>query len=114
MATAAVSPKSTRKERWAWYLYDFGNSAYAAVVLLAVFSAYFQGEVVGGAEGSRLWGLSVAIAMLVVAVTSPFLGAIADFSGSKKRFLFFYTAMACVFTAALFFAAPGRVFIGVF
>lgn len=112
MATATVGPKSTRKERWAWYLYDFGNSAYAAVVLLAVFSAYFQGEVVGGAEGSRLWGLSIAIAMLVVAVTSPVLGAIADFSASKKRFLFFYTTMACLFTAALFFAAPGRVFIG--
>jgi len=111
MVTATIEPRSTRKERWAWYLYDFGNSAYAAVVLLAVFSAYFKEEVVGGAEGSRLWGIALAIAMLVVAVTSPFLGAIADFSGSKKRFLLFYTVMACVFTAALFFATPGRVFL---
>ncbi|MDX1616088.1 MAG: MFS transporter [Candidatus Promineifilaceae bacterium] len=102
----------TRRERWAWYLYDFGNSAYAAVVLLAVYSAYFQGTVVGGAEGSRLWGIAVTIAMLVVAVTAPVLGAIADYSGAKKRFLFFYTVMAIVFTAALFFAAPGRVLAG--
>ena len=100
---------STRRERWAWYLYDFGNSAYAAVVLLAVFSAYFQGEVVGGAEGSRLWGLSVGIAMLIVAVTSPILGTLADFSGAKKKFLLFYTVMCIVFTSALFFATPGRV-----
>jgi UMF1 family MFS transporter len=111
MATATIEPRSTRKERWAWYLYDFGNSAYAAVVLLAVFSAYFQGEVVGGAEGSRLWGIALAIAMFIVAVTAPFLGAVADFSGSKKRFLLFYTVMACLFTAALFFATPGRVVI---
>ena len=103
---------TTRRERWAWYLYDFGNSAYAAVVLLAVYSAYFQGEVVGGAEGSRLWGLSVGIAMLVVALTSPILGTIADFSGSKKKFLLFYTIMACVFTAGLFFAEAGEVAIG--
>jgi UMF1 family MFS transporter len=109
MATATMEPRSTRKERWAWYLYDFGNSAYAAVVLLAVFSAYFKEEVVGGAEGTRLWGIAVFIAMFVVAVTSPFLGAIADFSGSKKRFLLFYTVMACLFTAALFFAQPGQV-----
>jgi UMF1 family MFS transporter len=34
---------TTRRERWAWYFYDFGNSAYAAVVLLAVYSAYFKG-----------------------------------------------------------------------
>lgn len=114
MATSitTTAPLSTRRERWAWYLYDFGNSAYAAVVLLAVYSAYFQGTVVGGAEGSRLWGLSVGIAMLVVAVTSPILGAIADFSASKKRLLAFYTVMTVIFTAGLFFATPGQVAIG--
>ncbi len=112
MAGNSAGGISTRRARWAWYMYDFGNSAYAAVVLLAVYSAYFQGQVVGGAEGSRLWGLSVGIAMLVVAVTSPVLGTIADFSGAKKKFLFFYTAMAVIFTAGLFFATPGQVAIG--
>jgi len=112
MTTATSQPIATRRERWAWYLYDFGNSAYAAVVLLAVYSAYFQGKVVGGAEGSRLWGLAVGIAMLVVAVTSPVLGAIADFSGAKKRFLFVYTAASVLFTASLFFAMPGNLLIG--
>lgn len=115
-ATAIPSPnmraKSSRRERVAWYLYDFGNSAYAAVVLLAIYSAYFKSEVAGGAEGSRLWGISVGIAMLIVAVTSPVLGAIADFSGAKKRLLLFYTAMSCVFTALLFFVRPGDVVMG--
>jgi UMF1 family MFS transporter len=106
-------PVSTRRERWAWYLYDFGNSAYAAVVLLAVYSAYFEGEVVArAAEGSRLWGIAVGIAMLVVAVMSPVLGTIADFSGAKKRFLFFFTAQSCLFTALLFFVRQGNVFWG--
>lgn len=112
MAAGTEEALSTRRERWAWYLYDFGNSAYAAVVLLAVYSAYFQGEVVGGAEGSRLWGISVGIAMLVVAVTSPILGTIADYSGAKKKFLLFYTIMSVIFTAGLFFAKPGQVAIG--
>jgi len=112
MQAVASKPMSTRRERWAWYLYDFGNSAYAAVVLLAVYSAYFKEEVVGGAEGSRLWGLAVGIAMLVVAVTSPVLGTIADFSGAKKRFLFFFTAMSCLFTALLFFVQAGDVLTG--
>ena len=116
MQTTAVSHQTTspsrRKEIWGWYLYDFGNSAYAAVVLLAVYSAYFQGTVVGGAEGSRLWGISVGIAMLVVAIISPVLGSIADFSGSKKRFLFLFTAIACVFTATLFFVQAGDVVLG--
>jgi UMF1 family MFS transporter len=50
--------------------------------------------------------------MLVVAVMSPFLGTIADFSGSKKRFLLFFTVMACLFTASLFVATPGAVVVG--
>ncbi|MFC2078384.1 MFS transporter [Candidatus Bipolaricaulota bacterium] len=108
--TAAIP--SRRKQRWSWYLYDFGNSAYAAVVLLAVYSAYFKSEVVGGAQGSFLWGLSVGIAMLVVALVSPILGSLADYAGTKKRFLFFYTAMACVFTACLFFVTKGAIVAG--
>ena len=44
----AVKTVSRKKEHWAWYLYDFGNSAYAAVVLLAIYSLYFQGVVVSG------------------------------------------------------------------
>ncbi len=103
---------ATRRERWAWYFYDFGNSAYAAVVLLAVYSAYFKQQVVGGAEGSRLWGFSVGIAMLVVALCSPVLGALADFSAAKKRFLAIFTSMAIGFTAMLFFVEKGDIFIG--
>jgi UMF1 family MFS transporter len=50
--------------------------------------------------------------MLVVALLSPVLGAMADFAGSKKRFLLFFTVMACLFTAGLFFAKPGMIWIG--
>ncbi len=109
---ASTLPRSTRRERLAWYLYDFGNSAYAAVVLLAIYSAYFQGEVVGGPEGSRLWGYAIGIAMLFVAITAPILGTIADFSGAKKRFLLIYTTISCIFTAALFFVGTGDVVMG--
>jgi UMF1 family MFS transporter len=112
MSDAVRPPKATSRERWSWYLYDFGNSAYAAVVLLAIYSAYFKEEVVGGAEGSRLWGIAIGIAMLVVAVLSPILGTIADFSGSKKRLLFFFTSMSCLFTALLFFVQQGNIVTG--
>ena len=104
--------KNSNREHLAWYLYDFGNSAYAAVILLAVYSAYFKGAVVGGAEGSRYWGISVGIAMLTVAIISPFLGAIADFSASKKRFLLIFSAITWLFTAMLFFVQEGDIYKG--
>jgi UMF1 family MFS transporter len=68
--------------------------------------------VVGGAEGSRLWGFSLGIAMLVVAIISPILGTIADFTAAKKRFLFVFTAVSWVFTALLFFVESGDIFTG--
>ncbi|MEN8172086.1 MAG: MFS transporter [Chloroflexota bacterium] len=104
--------KIKNKEHFAWYMYDFGNSAYAAVVLLAIYSAYFKGAVVGGAEGTRLWGIAVGIAMLVSAVVSPILGTLADFTALKKRFLIYYSIITWIFTALLFFVDKGDVFIG--
>lgn len=100
------------RRRWLWYLYDVGNSAYAAVVILAIYAAYFKGHVVGGAEGSRLWGISVGIAMLVVAVISPVLGVIADHTGQKKRFLGYFTVLSVICTALLYFVQKGDILLG--
>ena len=112
MAAARGAPTS-RRERWAWYLYDFGNSAYASAVYLAVYSVYFKDRVVGGAEGTRLWGIAETIAAIVVLLSGPFLGTLADFAGSKKRFLLFFTAMSCIFTASLFLIKPGMIVTGI-
>lgn len=101
--------KEVKRARHAWYYYDFGNSAYAAIILLAVFSIYFKNDVVGGAEGTRLWGIAVGIAAIIVAVVSPILGAIADVSRSKKLFLGIFTAISIAFTGLLFFVGPGDV-----
>jgi len=111
MAKKAIS-REKKRAQWAWYLYDVGNSAYAAVVLLAVYAAYFKQSVVGTAEGSALWGLSLTISMLVVAVISPIFGAMADYSGRKKTFLFVMTAIAVIFTGLLFFVEEGDVLLG--
>lgn len=103
---------SKRGRKLAWYLYDFGNSAYAAVILLAVYSAYFKQGVVGGAEGTKLWGYSVAIAMIVVAIISPMLGTLADHFAVKKRMLWIFTLMSAGFTGCLFFVQKGDIFTG--
>ncbi|MFN2304385.1 MAG: MFS transporter, partial [Anaerolineales bacterium] len=58
------------------------------------------------------WGLALTIAMLVVAVIAPFLGTLADYSRSKKSFLFVMTCMSVIFTGLLFFVQKGDIFIG--
>ena len=112
MEKALSTSQAMKKVRHAWYYYDFGNSAYAAVVLLAVYSSYFSNVVVGKAHGPTLWNYSVGIAAIIVAISSPVMGTIADFSKSKKKFLFFFSVMAVVFTGLLFFVQAGDVLTG--
>jgi UMF1 family MFS transporter len=112
MQTAVDLKQSATKRRWLWYMYDIGNSAYAAVVILAIYAAYFKGHVVGGVEGSRLWGVSVGIAMLVVAVISPVLGVIADYTGQKKRLLIYFTSISVTSTGLLYFVQKGDILLG--
>jgi hypothetical protein len=41
MQSSLIEEKLNKRRRWLWYLYDVGNSAYAAVVILAIYAAYF-------------------------------------------------------------------------
>ncbi|MBT6889037.1 MAG: MFS transporter, partial [Gemmatimonadales bacterium] len=100
-----------KKQVGAWALFDFANSVYPAVVISVVFQVFYIETVVGNADsmGDWWWGRAVSLSALIVAVTSPVLGAIADRAGLRKRFLAFYV-MICVTGVALFTTlGPGMV-----
>lgn len=97
-----------RREVAAWSLYDFGTSAFNTLVLTFIFSRYFQEVIVGDdVRGTVLWTRAVNLSSLVVALVTPVLGAIADYSGRKKVFLAIFTVQNILFTLLLFFAGPG-------
>ncbi|MGH7163100.1 MAG: MFS transporter [Planctomycetota bacterium] len=81
-----------RKVVNAWCLYDFGNSAFA-VIFISIFATYFTGTVARGPRADLWWGLLGSTSMLAVALSSPFLGAVADKAGLRKRFLTIYTCL---------------------
>jgi UMF1 family MFS transporter len=95
-----------------WCLYDLANSVYAAVIPATIWSAYYAGAIVGGAEGAQWWGRAVSVTMLIVAVTSPFLGAIADMAGWRKRLLIIYTAASILGTCMLATVGTGDIIYG--
>jgi len=103
---------ATRRERFAWCMYDFANSGYTTVILTAIFNAYFVGVVAaeqGNGQATLLWTVAMAIANVVVLVTAPVIGAIADYSGAKKRFLVISTIGCVLFTALLSMIGPGDI-----
>lgn len=97
-----------------WMMYDFANSAFTTIIVTVVYSVYFINSVVGGAPGygEMLWGRAIGISMTLVALTAPVLGAVADYSRSKKKLLFVNCYITVLFTALLFYVHPGSVFIG--
>jgi UMF1 family MFS transporter len=85
-----------------WCLYDFANSFYV-VLPAVVWQVYFQNVIVGNADGQGdlWWGRIISASMLTVAITSPMMGAVADFAGRRKELLIAYT-LVCVSAVALF------------
>ena len=95
-------------------LFDFANSIYPAVMTTAVFPVYFVSTVVGGegGEGEVWWGAAVSLSALVVALSAPLLGAIADRSGLRKRFMAVYVACCLTAVALLATVGPGMAVAG--
>ena len=108
------APRHDKRAVRSWILYDFANSTYPAVVTTAVFPLYYAGTIVGGADGvgELWWGRAVAASALIVALTSPLLGAIADRSGVRKRFFAAYVAICLAGVGLMTTLEPGMIVAG--
>ncbi len=100
---------SGRRTIVSWALYDFANSAFATTVLAGFFPLFFRGYYAAGQPDGIITfrlGLANTLASLALALTAPFLGAMADRAGRRKRFLLVFTVAGAAATAAL--VGPGR------
>lgn len=100
-----------------WAMYDWASSSYNLVITSTIFPTYFESVAVDNAaiskttvtffgrqfENTALYNYALALAMLIVAVMSPLLSSIADYRGTKKRFLNFYLTMGSIACASMFF-----------
>ncbi|WP_010529845.1 MFS transporter [Lentibacillus jeotgali] len=100
-----------RKTNLSWMLYDFGNSAFATTIMAAVLPVFYYDVAAVGLEenlAESYWGYSQSIAVLIVAVLAPILGAISDYSAAKKKFLRFFAYMGMIASILLAFVGEGE------
>jgi UMF1 family MFS transporter len=100
----------TREQR-AWAMYDWANSAVQCTIITAVFPIYFAS--VAGADlppavATERFATATTLALVIVAVMAPILGAYADYAGAKKRLLAVFLAIGVSATAAMFFITRGE------
>ncbi len=102
--------KSKKKETLSWVLYDFGNSAFATTIMAAVLPTFYYdvaAKGLGDSVAASYWGYSQSIAVLIVAIMAPILGAISDYSAAKKKFLRFFAYMGIIASILLAFVGEG-------
>lgn len=114
--------KNDKKTIFGWCMYDWANSAYITTVGVALLPIYFREGIVP-AEGvalfgqtfsaTALWAFMVGGAAFLVFLFAPVLGAIADFSAAKKRFLTGFAYFGSLFATLLYLCSPGDVWLAV-
>ncbi|MFN0216451.1 MAG: MFS transporter [Saprospiraceae bacterium] len=112
----------------AWAFFDWANSAYALVITVAIFPAYFLAMTGDGdpktidyihvaglrMTNSSMFAYSISLAYLIIAAISPILSGIADFGGKRIAFLRFFTLMGALACMSMwFFTSMGTLWIGV-
>ena len=110
--------KNDKKTIFGWCMYDWANSAYITTAAVALLPNYFAQAVVGKAgvdifgmnmSATALWGFMLGGAAFLVFLFAPVLGAIADFSSGKRRFLAGFAYMGSFFATMLYFCKSGDV-----
>jgi len=94
-----------------WAIYDWANSAFSLSVVTAfvpiLLAEYWSGDVESTVTTFRL-GVANGLASLIVAVSVPFIGAIADRAGYRKGLLLVLATLGIVMTGSLYFVAQGQ------
>jgi UMF1 family MFS transporter len=99
-----------RPELRAWAMYDWANSAFMTTIIAAVFPVYFSQVAARGLDpndATYKFSIATTIALAIVAITAPPLGALADYAGVKKRLLLAFQAIGVLATAGMVFIGEG-------
>lgn len=111
------------KTQKAWAFYDWANSVYSLVIGTVLLPIYYE-EVTKSAGletmhflgfefiNTALYSLVISISFFIIAVLSPYLASLADFSGKKKNFMKVFVWIGSISCMGLFFFNSGTIFIG--
>ena len=99
-----------RRDLRAWAMYDWANSAFQTTIIAAVFPIYYQKVAAAGqpeAAAMSRFAWATTLAILIVAIIAPLLGAVADYTAVKKRLLAVFLAIGATATAAMYWIGRG-------
>ncbi|MBA3899751.1 MAG: MFS transporter [Bacteroidetes bacterium] len=129
VSTIPVPSKYNLKTANAWAFYDWANSVYPLVITTAIFPIFYEnltsvtlGETIHDSvfffsmsfKNTEIYSYVIAFSFLIVSVISPLLSGIADYTGSKKKFMKFFCYLGALSCASLYFFDVARLEWGLF
>ncbi|MDK1375989.1 MULTISPECIES: MFS transporter [unclassified Sinorhizobium] len=107
-AEAREQPRASRLGIIGWMLFDWAAQPFFTVITTFIFAPYFVSRLTADhVQGQAIWGYTLTVSGIIIAVLSPVLGAIADATGPRKPWIGFFAVIKIVSLAMLWFAAPG-------
>lgn len=118
-------PLSKKKIVNAWCLYDWANSVYSLVITSTIFPIYYSSVTSSAStdmvsfmgrefKNTALYSYALSFSFLLIALVSPVLCGIADYSGNKKIFMKFFCWLGALSCSALYFFTGENLWLGIF
>lgn len=110
--------KDEKRRIWGWWFFDWASQPFATLILTFVFSVYFAevargyftahglAEAQAGAKAQALWSWTLTVVGLFIAALAPVLGALADGSGRRMAWIWFFSGLYVIGSLGLWCLTP--------
>lgn len=115
MLTSSIAPQPalsavpvSKRALRSWMLFDWAAQPFFTVIITFIFGPYFVSRLAADpVQGQAAWGYTITLAGVIIALLAPLLGAIADVTGARKRWIAFFALIKIIALSLLWLAAPG-------
>ncbi|WP_281859215.1 MFS transporter [Litoreibacter halocynthiae] len=109
---------SAKKRIWGWFMFDWASQPYNTLLLTFIFGPYFAELVtaqyvadgmevdLAKASAQSMWGWVLTISGLLIALSAPVLGAVADSTGRKLPYIWVFSVLYVIGAAGTWHADP--------
>jgi UMF1 family MFS transporter len=111
-----MTERAYRKVINSWAMYDWANSAFATTIMAAMFPPFYRSLAIAAglseADATAYWAYTASIALFLISVLAPVLGAISDHTGGKKFYVAFFAGLGVLATALFVFLGDDTYILG--
>ncbi|WP_020698897.1 MFS transporter [Reyranella massiliensis] len=101
--------EASKLGQFSWALFDWANQPFFTIITTFIFAPYFANVLVGDpVKGQSAWAFTQSTSGVLIALMSPFLGAMADAGGRRKPYIFAFQLLLAAGCAGLWWAYPDR------